>query len=340
MLQHHHREILAAAPDALARAFGIPERNEHPLAADLSSAPLSRLAYACGLAARPQQTHETDRAVVGRGMMTADFAEHLAKVGTRLANARFNAAAEHRRFCAIVEAPNFRPVEFAQSGVNLDLPEVGEFQEIGAGEVLIGGGTRGQLHTFAKILSAARDVILADQAGVIADATAAMGAAGARTEAREVYGAMEKNPNLDDGAPVFHEDHGNVIASALDGTSLGQGMAALRTMTLIGGNVADLTAEHLVVAADLELAARKLIHESGLQITVTASSRLPVGRWYLLPSNAVAPAIAVLHLRGSSDAVAIEPWRERDMAFDGAQMRARVDTGALWVSRTAIRGGA
>lgn len=338
MLNHHPADILAAGPDAIAAAFGIKNRNEHPLAADLATAPLSRLAFAAGLAVRPQQAHETDRQVMARGMRSSDFVTMLAATSMTLANRRFDAVAEHRAFCAQIECRDFKPTAISTTDVDGELQLVGEAGQIVQGAVVFGNGTEATLRTFARILRASRQLIVNDQAGILADAAAQLGTAGARTEAREVYAALESNPTLDDGELVFHADHGNLIASALDATTLGQAMAALRTMTLVGGNKADLTAAHLVVAADLELASRKLVHEAGLQITVTASARLAPGRWYLLPSPEVAPAVGVLSLKGSAQAILVEPWQD-DFDFDGATLRGRCDTGAVLVGRTLIRGG-
>lgn len=338
MLNHHHADILAAGPDAIAAAFGAPNRNPHPLAADLEGAPLSRLAYAAGLAIRPQQSHENDRAIMARGMQSNDFAALLAAAGVTLANRRFDALATHRTFCAPVECRDFKPTDIGTTGLDLELPEAGDQGEIQQGAVIFGAGSTAQLRTFARVLSASRQLIVNDQVGILADAVAQLGAAAARTEAARVYAALEENPTLDDGELVFHADHGNLIASALDATALGQAMAALRNMTLIGGNVADLAAAHLVVAADLELLARKLVHETGLQITTTATSRLPTGRWFLLPDPEAAPAVGVLGLKGASRPVMVEPWRP-EFAFDGALMRVRCDTGAVMVARTLIRGG-
>lgn len=335
---HTPADILAAGADALAAAFGTPNRNPHPLADELTTAPLSRLAYAAGLAIRPQQSHENDRAVMARGMTSSDYAGLLAAASTTLANRRFAAVAEHRAFCATVECRDFKPTEISTTDVDGELPAVGEMQEIAFGRVLVGNGATAQLRTFARTLAASRHLIVNDNAGMLAAAVENMGTAAARTEAREVYAALESNPTMEDGELVFHADHGNIVASAFDATSLGAAMAALRTMVLMGGNQADLSAAHLVVAADLELAARKLVHESGLQITVTASGRLATGRWYLLPGAEAAPTIATLRLKGSTQPVLIEPWQE-EFALDGAMMRARCDTGAVLVARTLICGG-
>ncbi len=46
--------------------------------------------------------------------------------------------------------------------------------------------------------------------------------------------------------------------------------------------------------ADLELDTRKLVHDSGLGLIVTASASLPAGRWYLLARPATQPTVAVL----------------------------------------------
>lgn len=339
MLNHTPRDILAAGPDAVAAAFGVPNSTPHPLADQLSTAPLSRLAFYAGLAIRPQQAHESDKTVMARGMTSSDYAAMLASASTTLANRRFSAVAEHRAFTAVIECRDFRPEQIATTDVDGELAEVSELQPLAAGRVIVGGGATAQLKTYARILRASRQLIIDDNAGMLADAAQTLGTAAARSEGGEVYAVLETNPTMGDGELVFDAAHNNILAAPLDATSLAQGMAALRTMTLPAGNQADLTAAHLVVAADLELAARKLIHESGLQITVTASGRLPTGRWYLLPSPEVAPTIGVLKLKGASNPILVESWQD-ELAYDGSVLRARCDTGAVLVARTLIRGGA
>ena len=339
MLNHNPADLIDAGHDAVLAAFGVHVTSPHPLAGDLATAPLSRLAYAAGMKVRPQQGHETDRQVMGRGMQSSDFASLLASASMTLANRRFDAVAEHRKFCSVIEAKDFKPTSIGTADGDGELPEVGDAGTITQGSVVFGNGASARLRTFARILRASRTLIINDQAGILADAAAQLGTAGARTEGREVYAALEANPTLDDGELVFHADHNNLVASALDSTSLGTAMSSLRTMTLIAGNQADLTAAHLVVAADLELAARKLVHDSGLEIGVTATSRLPTGRWYLLPAPDVAPVVGVLKLKGAANSIRIEPWAD-EFAFDGVVMRGTVDTGAVLVARTAIKGGA
>lgn len=341
MLQHHPKDILAAGADALSAAFGVPNRNPHPLSDDLITAPLSRLAYAAGLAIRPQQSHESDIVVMGRGMKSRDFSKLLADASTTLANRRFSAMAEHRSFCAEMECRDFKPTEMYSTAVEADgdneLPEVDEYSPISAGSVVLGKGMMARLKTYSRILRASRQLIINDFAEMFSNNVKNLGSAAARTEARCVYSALESNPTLGDGELVFHSDHNNIVIESLSSYALGEGMRALRMMPLISGEQADLTASHLVVAAELEMVANHIVQECGMKLSVTASARLPTGRWYLLPSPETAPVIGVLRLNGSTNRVTIEAWQEDKV--DGASVRARCDTGAVLVARTMIRGG-
>nr|MBL8454785.1 hypothetical protein [Zoogloeaceae bacterium] len=332
------REVLAAAPDALAAAFGVPVNAPHPLAAEMTLNSLSSLAHAAGRVVCPQRASESDLAVQGRGIHSADFSSVLASATQHLARRRFDLAAGHRAFCAEIECRDFRPVPTAVPDVDTELPAVGESAEFARGPVLIENGMTGQLSRYGMLLPVSRQVILNDTIGILAAAVEALGSSAARTEAGLVYGVLEANPVLDDHGPTFHADFGNVIASALDKSALGAAMAALRTQETIGGNIADSAARHLVVAAGLELPALELVHTFGLDLTVTATTRLPQGRWYLSAAPELAPTVATLKLRGAASPILIE--QAQSPSFDGAAIKVSAVLGAVVISRVGIvRGG-
>ena len=336
----HNADILAAAPDALAAALGVPRRNPHPMADDLKFDTLSKLAYAYGLAVRPQQTSEPDRAVQARGMSSAEFGRALAGAADTLAVRRFDDVATHRIFCGIVEARDFKPVPTSIADSGLDLPSVGELGEITHGVVNVTNSGTAQLSSYARVLSFSRESVINDETDLIGRTIANQGAAGARTEAKLVYELMEANPALDDGELVFQADHGNLVAAALDGTNLATAMAALRNQQTAAGNRADLPARHLVVEPALEYPALKLAHEAGLPLTVTASSRLPSGRWFLMADPSLSPNISVLRLRGAANSVRVDEVPPR-IGFDGLRLRVVARLAAVFQSRIGIvRGGA
>ncbi len=344
----HQTEIISAAPDALAAAFGIPNRAPHPQAHTLMDAPLSKLAYAIGAAVRAPQPHDSNQTVMARGMGTADFRRLLAGGASVLAARRFDAVGVHRVFCGTLEAKDFRPVSIGTVDNNLFVPpaplvkdivwEIVNIDEIKEGFVSTSVAGTAQLVSHACILSFSRQLIRNDDVGIIKTTVQQLGAAAANLEAAYVYHAMEQNPNLDDGAPVFHADFGNVVAEAFGESSLGKAMQALRLQTLASGNRADLKSAHLVVASDLEFAASKLNHQCGLGLTITATYRLPAGRWFLLADPEVYPAVSILKLQGATNSTRIDEYKKFDS--DSVSLRMVTDVGAVMHDRVGIvRGG-
>jgi hypothetical protein len=129
-------------------------------------------------------------------------------------------------------------------------------------------------------------------------------------------------------------DGANWIKSPLSETSLGAGVAAMRTFQTISGNNADMAAAHLLVAADLEVAARKLVHESGLPIEITATAQLATGHWYLFSDPEIHPACTTLKLRGATQPVLAEAGKK--FHLDGTYITVRADIGAVVRGRMGI----
>lgn len=339
MLNHTPADILAAAPDAIAMALGERTSNPHPLAADLAHRPLSALADAC--AAKAQRPGSMVKA---SWYTSHDFGTALSAGVQEVINRRFRAQADHRKFCGELTLRNFQPVELPELDMSDDLPPVGELDAfdvryIGTpAQVRVDEVLRDvQLVTFGRRLNISRQMVINDDIGLVADMVAQMGNAIARTEGKLLYQELEINPFLADGDRVFINDF-NKVASALDESSLANGIAMMRKFKTRTGNDADLAARHLVVAAELELAARKLVHQSGLDMEVTASARLPASRWYLFSDPEQHAACATLKLAGSKNAVLVEPIK--NAAIEGVAIRPRADLGAIIRGRMgAIRGG-
>ena len=345
MLQHHPADLLAAAPDAIAAAFGTPSRNPHPLADDLATAPLSRLAQTLGRANPRCRPSDGDRVVMGYGYRSTDFARATGDALTTVIRTAFSAQAAHRSFTNVVDVVSYRPHESAEADAALALPAVpesGELTQVSQNAISITAGPSLQLRRYGSLIGFTTEAIVGDEIGSIRAAVETLAACAARTEAALLFAALEANGTMPDGAPVFHVDNGNVVASALDAAALGSAMAALRNQVTRSGNAANLELKHLAVAPDLEFTARKLIHETGLaaQITVATDPSLPAARWYALADPSVSRSLAVLRLRGSRDNIRVEEAR-RNIAYDGVLFHVTADLGVGVMSRTGIvRGGA
>lgn len=336
-LDHNPREIIAAAQDGLALQMGMPVKNPHPLAKDVS---LSVLAHACGKLTPNLRAGSPDLAIMGAGMGTADFSRQLAHVAQHLITRTFSAQAQHTAFCVPLDVRDFTPVDLPGLDTEIALQEIGQLAEIQWGLVnAIPGASQVRLVTFAKAIGLSRQMIINDQHSSFARIFEALGASGARTEAKLVAAALEGNQLLDDGAPVFDLAYNNVSEEALSGTALGGAMAKLRAQVLPNGQLSDLAARHLLVAGELEYTARQIVLDAGLDVEVHALAYLPAGRWFLLADQTIQPTVATLRLNGTTQAVRVEQAR-RPQNFDGSAVKATADLGATLLGRFGIvKGG-
>lgn len=335
--QFNSKEVLAAASDAIALRVGATLKQPHPLASHLT---LSQIAFAAGAQARQPQAGEPDRAIMGRGMSTADFSRVLADGVGQVTIKTYSSQAEHLRFCAVQSVQDFQPAELPALDTDIGLEALGENAEITQGYAfLTAGATQVRLNTFGRAVVISRQTIINDQTDAIGKIFASLGLSAARLEARLVAAALESNQVLDDGAVTFHADYKNVIADNLTGPNLGLAMERLRTQITTAGNRAALAAKHLIVSPENEFMARQLILESGLDVQTGVLAHLPVGRWYLAADPAISPTIGVLRLLGAKTPVRVEQKR-RMVEIDGTSVKVVADLGACLLSRIGIvRGG-
>lgn len=330
-------EILAAAPDFFALQMGAaPSTTTHPLAQSLSA---RRIAHAIGAKLRKPTDTEGDMAVMARGLRSADFARLLADGAKNVTVAAFDAAAqEHLQFAAVTPVEGFKAETLPAIDADLDMQPMSEFAEIAQGAAFVAaGGAAVQLTTFGRIVWASRHLVINDQLGALKTVFAAVGAHAAQKEAAIVAATLNGNPTMDDGTAMFGD--ANTTKTALDGGALGVAMGMLRNQTSSEGNPLNLRAAHLVVAPELEYAARKAVLDAGLSLKVAALAGLPAARWFLLPDPAFHPVLTVLRLFGSPSPLRLEHKVSFDT--DGTGIRVTADLGAAFLRRTGIvRGGA
>lgn len=338
------QDLIEAIRDAAAlRAGIISPKLAHPDAHLLASGDsnlLQQMAIAC---VPPEMRNKGNPAgVFGLGLSTPALKNTLASLLRSATVGKLTGHARHRAFCDMRTLKSFKPHDFPRADLDLELVAANEAGELPEMLIFDSGTLTANISTWGRNISITRQVILNDDVKLLAGIVGNAGANAARLEAGIVYGLLESNPTLADGESLFHVDHGNLVASALDSSGLAAGLAALKTQPTPAGIAADLDAAYLVVAAELELAARTLLHAAGMDsITVIAAAALPSGRWYLFADPAQAPVIALLHLESGSDGVSIGPTGNRDgVSRDGVQMGIRFDAGVVTVGRVgAVRGG-
>ncbi|HRQ59634.1 MAG TPA: hypothetical protein PLN31_19630 [Azoarcus taiwanensis] len=350
MLNLTIEQIKAALPDALAIRAGLNPPMPHPLAEPLSEAPLSVFAKAAGALiaeSNPHRRPADPRAYIAMGYNSSDFQLVLSDALRRLVVIRYQQESEHRGLCKDIPVQNFKPVNLPSIDVNLDLDELNEGAEYRSGAILLErAGETAQLHTLARDVRITRHAIQNDDLGIIEAIFTGFGAAASRAEAQALYGLLEANGDLADEAPVFDAVFGNVTAEAFGETGVGEAIELLRKQESEGGNVINARARHLVVAADLELAAHKLVRDCGLRLDVIATPWLPDGRYYVKADAEMFPVLGRLYLgRDNRDKTSVIVGAVRRQAggaeFDGIRLGVRADQAVTLMGRVGIvRGGA
>lgn len=332
--------VLAAAPDAIQLAAGIDVKHPHPLADGIT---LLQIAYAAGARIREPRPGEADMQVSARGMSSLEFGGVLTSAFKAHTIAAYDAqAADHLQFGNIIEVPNFRKAEVGSHDADIDLEQVDELAEIKSGgfATLTAGASPVKLTQYARRLLVSREAIINDQSRVLAQIVAGAGASAGRLESRLVARALETQPTLDDGLPVFGADHGNVVEQALSAEALGAAMAALRTQPTSNGQRANLRARHIITAPEMEFLARKLARDAGLDVSVSVLADLPAQRWYVLADKVAAPVVGLLRLAGAKNPVRVEA-RKTPFEMDGNLIQVAAEFGVALLRRVGIvRGGA
>lgn len=340
-----NRDRKDALIDALKLRAGIISKASlatHPSADRFSEENvLTALAETCAALAL-KRPFPTPGAAFGAGIGTGDFKGILSDLARAATIQRLTAHARHRPLCSINDLLDFKPTSFPSADFDLTLNEPGELGDFGEEVSIIsstGSGLTANIRSFGKNIAISRQTIRNDDVGLIVGLFSNVGAAAARHEAAMVYALIEGNPTLGDGESMFHTDHGNIEAAALDAASLGSAMGRLRNMLTPAGALADLDTAYLVVASGLELAALTLVNWAGAAIKVVASPWLASGRWYLMADPAQSPVIGLLHLKGSRGGVIVGP-RKSDIVREGIDLGVRFDVGVVAKGRVGIvRGG-
>ncbi|MEW6294366.1 MAG: hypothetical protein AB1544_13845 [Pseudomonadota bacterium] len=335
----------AALRDALLIRAGALSPNSHschPLASGFAKCEENLLrALAESYCPPAGAGRSTPSAVLASGLTNSDFKSSLAAVFKVVTGRTFEVHAGHLKIAKTIELPNFKVHEVSSIDVDFALEEIGEGGEITALSTTEESvGLPAQIRSFGRTVLLSRELFVNDNINLMAELFRQAGAAAARLEAAMVYSLIESNPTLGDGGPMFHGDHGNVQASALDESSLGAAMGKLRLMKTPSGDPANLAAAVLVVAPDLELAAQKMVHQCNLAMAVVGGAWLPLGRWYLAADPELSPCVGLLHLPGSENGVLVGPSRKK-FQQDGVPLFVRLDSGVTALGRVGIvRGGA
>ncbi|MFN4153649.1 MAG: prohead protease/major capsid protein fusion protein [Paracoccaceae bacterium] len=243
---------------------------------------------------------------------TSDFPELLTASGNRvLANAYQVAQSPLKSLARQRTASDFRAMSILKIGEFSGLQKVTESGEIKA--MTTGEAKEGySLETFGGTFALSRKALINDDLSAFARWGEMMGRAAAETEAAQLLGLLSANSGagvtMDDGAPLFHADHGNLSATAdsLSESALSAARLAMRTQKGLDGKTPiNVVPRYLLVGPALETVAEKLLASiyaattddvQPIRLSLLVEPRITGDGWYVFADPATAPVLEYAYL--------------------------------------------
>jgi hypothetical protein len=202
----------------------------------------------------------------------------------------------HRAFTAVIQADDFKTVTAKFSWYGTDLVEIPEHAEYPVAFADAGESdtAAGRVSKYGAAVAITRVELIEDRRlGFLGRMTEALVGSAYRKEASLIYGALEVNANLSDGAPWF--DASNTASAASVPTAIAAGFDLLHEQTFPNGDYVDPTPAVLVVPTAWHVLATDMIHDLVLQkLAVITSPRVTSA--YLFADPAQCPAVGLLAL--------------------------------------------
>lgn len=266
---------------------------------------------------------------------TSDFPLLLADAANKALLAQYTVAAPtYRMWAARKPFTDFKPTQFLRVG---DVPAFSEVNE--AGETRYGTISENAEKVTAKEygtgIAIGRRALINDDLSALSDFSSGIATRAANDENRLAYGVLSTNAALSDTVALFHADHGNLAASgdAINATSIGLAVAALRAQTSLDGMVLNLQPALLVVGPAYETIARQILASvnatKAADVNVWSNfaelvvdANITGNAWYLFAAPAAAPVVVYGYVGGSEGP---QVRSERDFDTQAVKVAASLD---------------
>ena len=334
-----HRTRAEAAADAMLARVN-PGHQPQPDARDFIGLSLPEVARRCVEAAGIDTRGMSPGGIVDRGLhSTSDFPLILSNLANKRLQAGFGQVSSGlKRAARESSAPNFKAKTTLKMGEMPELRKVAEHGEFTRGTVAEAQESY-KIETFGRIFGITRQALVGDDLNAFATAASRFGASAAVHEARSLVQLVESNPEMSDGKPVFHADHNNVASGALTLDNLAAARLLFRKQVGLSGDLVDLSPRYLIVPADLETEAEKLlsqIYATKVQDSTAAARNLELivdprltseTAWYLAADPAQVDGLEYAYLEGQPGL-----YLESRAGFDvdGVEIKARLDWGCAF----------
>lgn len=273
---------------------------------------------------------------------TSDFPMIFADTANRVLREGYEAApAVLKQVAKQTTARDFRAKTSIQLGEAPTLEKVGEHGEYKAGTMAEAKETY-RIDTFGRIIGLTRKALINDDLGAFNDLAAKFGAAAADFEAQFLGDLLVANPVMDDGAALFHANHGNLAGTgaAISAETLSAARLAMRRQTGLSGRPIGVVPKYLIVPPELETTAEQIlaaiqpattdaVNPFAGKLTLLVEPRLTdTDRWYVAASPAQVPGLEYAYLQGAEG-----PQTESRAGFevDGVEVKVRLDFGAAFL---------
>lgn len=307
--------FVEAASDVLAIRAGIRLEKVHPGARDLSGMSIAALAEAC-LNRNDLARGSSPAATIRAALTTSDFPLILEDtIRKSLRKGYEDEPSTHTRWISRSTVPDFRPQSRVILGSMPELDRVYEGGEYTHGAIDEDKSVPFQVEKYGRIIAISWEALVNDDLGSLGRIPQGLGQAARRKEADLVYALFAGSGQLmQDGNALFHSAHANLATSStvLDDVALAKGRLLMRKQTALGGGALNLAPRVLLVPAELESQAEKIIAASTIHAAKTGNttsdgtdspgidaltpawirglelvveSRLPAGAAYLLASS-------------------------------------------------------
>ncbi len=224
----------------------------------------------------------------------------------------------YQKLTAAADFKSFRPHDIVRRG-DFALADTSEMAEVQHGFIEDAGGETVQVRSKGTILSLTRKAVINDDLAALRELTVAAAAAVAAEKQGAFSSILLSNPVLSDGIDYFHATRANLLTgAALDATSLGLSIAALRKQRSPAGAALNLAARFLVVGPALEVTARRLVREltvdGGTRLEVVVAAEILDGRHYVFADPARRPGFVAGDLGGQPLEI-VSRWAFHDDAY-------------------------
>lgn len=213
-----------------------------------------------------QEAQRSEDSELRESGSTSDFATYLNdKVTKRLMWAYGEVSSSWRTWARTYSVPDFKPISFVRLGEFQGLLEVnegGEYKDSKRDEIV---GPSLTVSKFGRLFSLTMETIINDDLNQLRDVPAGFGRAAARTLQSAISSKLEDPATTTyDGVALFHASHNNLMSLALTEDALAQAIVKIRTQTSPDGNRIGLRPRFLLVPANLELTARRILNSTAV----------------------------------------------------------------------------